>query len=104
MASRSTMLTSPRFVAGALVALMGCTGQIGDAGEPDPEASDPGAPGAQVGGGDMRGGTAAAPRGSCSLGPNPMRRLTVSEYNNTVHDLLGLPAVDVRRTLLTDVS
>src|SRR5262249_12444394 len=40
----------------------------------------------------------------CGVGPNPMRRLTAPEYQNTVRDLFGSVSVDLTKLLLPDVE
>jgi hypothetical protein len=66
-------------VLGAGLALAACVGTIGD-----------GAPGAQaVDGGAGAADGQAASCAAISPGAAPLRRLTQSEYNNTVRDLLG---------------
>jgi hypothetical protein len=88
-------------IAGVLcLTVLGCSGEIGL--QP---GSDPGSAGAGTGAGSNPGGTPApnngAPSGqqpgapsACSatpsVGVSPLRRLTRSQYNHTVRDLLGL--------------
>jgi hypothetical protein len=83
----------------SLVGLTGCNGKIGDA--TTPGASTPGATGGSSGGG-LGGGVATADGGVVPLvtaacldappnpGRSPLRRLNLTEYATTVHDLLGV--------------
>ncbi|HET6282441.1 MAG TPA: DUF1592 domain-containing protein [Polyangia bacterium] len=71
----------------------GCVGNIGGPGVP--VGSGPGLPGnggngvgGSSGGGGV-GGIGTTPGDPNAAGPMPLRRLTRSEYNNTVRDLLG---------------
>src|SRR5688500_3539838 len=82
--------TCMRAVALAAVALGACTGSIdqGRKGAPgeDPGTGATGGPPVTGGGGGNGGGAVGAER----PGRTPMRRLTHTEYNNTIRDLVGL--------------
>jgi hypothetical protein len=90
----------PLMVALAAALAAGCTGNIGDrdgrGGAPPPGSPappTPGAPGPGTSGmpGAQPGpGPAPAPAG-VSAAVAPLRRLTATQYRNTVRDLLGLP-------------
>jgi hypothetical protein len=84
---------------GCALAGFACTGNI------DPGAGDPSNNGNNMGGTGSTGGTTKPPVGSMTPpdpmagaladkdtvpGPNPLRRLTLLEYKNTVRDLLGI--------------
>ncbi|HLZ07699.1 MAG TPA: DUF1587 domain-containing protein, partial [Chloroflexota bacterium] len=80
------------------LALLACTGSIGDTGSGSTDG--PGTTGRPTGSG-MTGGPSTGAGGSVgaggssgtgdpnAAGPMPLRRLTNREYNNTVRDLLG---------------
>ncbi|HEY2900865.1 MAG TPA: DUF1592 domain-containing protein [Polyangia bacterium] len=80
-------------VAAALVLAVGCTGSIGQSGEP---GTDTGSPGNGTGNNTGKPGTGTgtgvvpgSPGDPNSAGPMPLRRMTHVEFNNTVRDLLG---------------
>ena len=69
----------------AIAAIAACVGSIGDGGE----GAGTMAAGAGGPGGISGTSTTQAACGTLSPGASPLRRLTQSEYNNTVRDLLG---------------
>lgn len=91
----------------AFVVGLGCTGQIsqtvGESGdEPGPGGTGPGGTG--PGGTGMRGTGAGGmggmgPGARCQSGPSPLRRLTNTEYENTLGDLfwfdVGRPSLEI---------
>ena len=68
----------------AVIALSACIGAIGDAG-----GGGPGAGGLPAGSDAGDSATTSSCTGTPSPGEAPLRRLTQSEYNHTVRDLLG---------------
>jgi hypothetical protein len=78
----------------ALLAGFGCSGAVGDGRDPGSPAEGPGDPPAPGATGGGRGAEAPpAPRtpapGATIPGPGGLRRLTASQYWNTIDDLLG---------------
>lgn len=86
---RVRIFTLPQLGTVGLVCLAGCTANIAGQGQDGPGLGVAGASNAgSSGGGSVGvGGGAVAPLGG--PGRVPMHRLNVTEYNNTVHDLLG---------------
>ncbi len=79
---------TPLRILGPGLAIAACVGSIGDGADPSMNASGgvggPGGPG-----GTGTGSMADAVCATLSPGATPLRRLTQSEYDNTVRDLLG---------------
>jgi hypothetical protein len=92
-------------LATAALALLGmaCTGEIGQGNGPGASTGGGPAPGTSGGrGGGSVGGTGGTPMPGPdgvidSAGPYALRRLTVLEYQNTIHDLLGVTLSDSDR-------
>src|SRR5687767_5373940 len=84
-------LTCMRAVALAALATGACTGAI-DQGRKGAPGEEPGtgATGGPTNGGSGGSGGSVGPAGAERPGRTPMRRLTHTEYNNTIRDLVGL--------------
>src|SRR5436190_23839202 len=73
-----------------IILAAGCSGSIQDAGGSGPAPSGPGADPAQPDPTQPSRPSLTPPPGDpLAAGPLPLRRLTIREYNATVHDLLG---------------
>src|SRR5882757_5587537 len=76
---------------GGLTGSLGCTGEIGtSSGANTPPNQDPANPGNTGPGGSTVTPLTCKPSASPSVGVSPLRRLTRSQYNNSVRDLLGI--------------